>query len=61
MKHKPNATVSKTKDAAKANQQATEQGAAPDRLQPYASFVPHSASGFRRRVSLSFCRRAQRE
>ena len=32
--------------------QAAEQGAAPDRLQPYVSLVPRFTPGFRRRVSL---------
>ena len=30
----------------------TQQGAAPDRLQPFVSLVPRYTSGFRRRVSL---------
>ena len=34
------------------NQQARQQGAAPDRLQPCVPLVPRFTSGFRRRVSL---------
>jgi hypothetical protein len=34
------------------DQQAAEQGAATDRLQPCVSLVPRSTSGFQRRVSL---------